>query len=151
MYGNGYLGPFMMPNTFNMPMQAGALMRAPSIASNPSLLASGLNPLKRGGLFSGLKSINWSSMLGNTSKALGVVKEAIPVVKEVGPMMNNMRSIFKIASAFNDATDAPTIASNSKTNNKTTTTVSNSGNNTNEFTSTTNNITNSNNMPNFFL
>ena len=51
------------------------------------------------------RGINWASLLNNTSKTIGVVKEAIPIVKEVGPMMNNMRSMFKIASVFKDETD----------------------------------------------
>ena len=68
-------------------------------------LSAATRGISRGGILSGIKSINWGGMLGNASKALGVVNQAIPIVKEVGPMMNNMRSMLKIASVFKDETD----------------------------------------------
>ena len=52
-----------------------------------------------------IKSINWTGMINNTSKTLGIINQSIPIVKQVGPMMNNMRSILRIASIFKDETD----------------------------------------------
>lgn len=60
---------------------------------------------KLGGILSGIKKFNWGSLLNNASKTLGVVNQAIPVVREFGPMMNNMRSMIKVASVFKDETD----------------------------------------------
>lgn len=60
---------------------------------------------KAGGILSSLKKFNWGSLLNNASKTLGVVNQAIPVVREFGPMMNNMRSMIKVASVFKDETD----------------------------------------------
>ena len=104
------MGPFMMPNMpyqMTMPANLSRGLASPMMGAMPrsgglrSLLGLGGGR----GLFSGLRGINWSNMLGNTSRALGVVKEAIPIVKEVGPMMNNMKSMLKIASVFKDETD----------------------------------------------
>lgn len=99
---------------------------------------------KSGGLLSklGLRNINFGNILTNTSKTLNVINQAIPVVKQVGPMFNNMKSMLKVASLFNDAT-TPT---NSTTNNNNTTNIEN--NNTKENTTTNNSYSNS---PNFFI
>ena len=66
----------------------------------------------RGGLFSRLastfgaiKNFNWSGLINNTSKTLGVINQTIPIVKQAGPMINNMRSMIKLASIFKDETD----------------------------------------------
>ena len=92
------------------------------------------------------RGFSFSNLLNGASKTLGVVRDAIPVVKEIGPMMNNMKSMLKIASVFKDETD---------TKEKKEETSSNINNN------DQNNITNkektdysynqSNNSPNFFL
>ena len=164
MFGNNINGPFIsyspMMNTNTM-----MGMRGPSMIGmgTPQLinqaprsggLLSSLFSLGRnsntGGLLSGGKSINFVNILNNTSKALGVVRDAIPIVKEVGPMMNNMKSMLKIASIFKDETDnnntpkkiettSEVISSNTDTNKKDT-----------SITSTTTTQTNTN-EPNFFL
>ena len=109
MYGSYINGPFMMPNMGYSPMMTMApnMMRS-SLGSGigggfRSLL--GLTPRMGSSIGTAGRGINWASLLNNTSKTIGVVKEAIPIVKEVGPMMNNMRSMFKIASVFKDETD----------------------------------------------
>lgn len=101
---------------------------------------------KSGGLLSklGLRNINFGNILTNTSKTLNVINQAIPVVKQVGPMFNNMKSMLKVASLFNDAT-TPT---NSTRNNNTKNTANIEKNKTKENT-TTNNIYS--NSPNFFI
>lgn len=113
-----YNQPYFIPRFFaSTPpvMMRGALGRAMGGALgggiNGARLATG--GATRGlGLFSRLsnsmraiKGINWGSLITNTSKTLNVVNQAIPLVRQVGPMMNNMRSMLRIASIFKDETD----------------------------------------------
>ena len=60
---------------------------------------------KLGNSINSLKAINWSGLINNTSKTLGIVNQTIPIVKQVGPMVNNMKSMLKLASIFKDETD----------------------------------------------
>ena len=53
----------------------------------------------------GSRGFNLSSILTNTQKTLGVINQAIPIVKQAGPMVNNMKTMFKLAGAFKDETD----------------------------------------------
>ena len=152
MYGNYMGGPFMMPNMSYGPIlnSTMAINSIPSTMARGSSLGSGLRSLLGLGgarnLAGGVsRGINWSSLLNNTSKTLGVVREAIPIVKEVGPMMNNMKSMLKVASVFKDATDVNSEnTSNDRSNNIKSTTE-----NFNNQNSTKTNITQ--NEPNFFL
>lgn len=41
--------------------------------------------------------INWSNILTNTQKSLGIINQAIPLVYQVKPMINNAKTMFKIA------------------------------------------------------
>lgn len=102
---------------------------------------------KSGGLLSklGLRNINFGNILTNTSKTLNVINQAIPVVKQVGPMFNNMKSMLKVASLFNDATTPTNSTRNNNTKNATN--IENN-NNTKENTTTNNSYSNS---PNFFI
>lgn len=110
-------GPNMIRGTMN-----GAMRNAISSGVNGSRLVGGVSG--RGlGIFSRLsnsmraiKGVNWGSLITNTSKTLNVVNQAIPLVKQVGPMVNNMKSIVKIASIFKDETDIKSIT-NTKINN----------------------------------
>lgn len=52
------------------------------------------------GLLGGLKGINWSGILSNTQKTLNVINQAIPIVYQVKPIMNNARTMFKIANTI---------------------------------------------------
>ena len=58
-------------------------------------------PYIRPGLFSrGLsftKALNWGGLLDGTQKTLGVINQAIPIVYQVKPILNNCRTMFKIA------------------------------------------------------
>lgn len=152
MYGNYMGGPFMMPNMSYGPMlnSTMAMNSIPSTMARGSSLGSGLRSLLGLGgarnLAGGVsRGINWSSLLNNTSKTLGVVREAIPIVKEVGPMMNNMKSMLKVASVFKDATDVNSEnTSNDRSNN-----IKSTTDNFNNQSSTKTNITQ--NEPNFFL
>ena len=153
MFGNNFGYPFMggMPNQMIPPMTRNMVGPAMSPLNRGISQGGGLRSLlglgrttSPGGLAS--RGFSFSNLLNGASKTLGVVRDAIPVVKEIGPMMNNMKSILKIASVFKDETD---------TKEKKEETSSNINNN------DQNNITNkektdysynqSNNSPNFFL
>ena len=129
MYGNNFR-PFIMPN--NIPFTPYG-----NPVSNTLFNAGGIR-----NLFRGVHNLNWTGMLNNVSKTLGVVRDAIPVVKEVGPMINNMRSMIKIASVFKDETDTKKTTNKEEIKQK-----ENSINNT----TSNNNYNNYNNEPNFFL
>lgn len=128
MYPNGFYNmPFVNP--YNAVGAASALPRT-------------------GGLLSklGLRNINFGNILTNTSKTLNVINQAIPVVKQVGPMFNNMKSILKVASLFNDAT---TPRNNNNNNNSSNNKVNNeTSGEKNKNTITNNSYSNS---PNFFI
>ena len=128
MYPNGFYNmPFVNP--YNAVGAASALPRT-------------------GGLLSklGVRNINFGNILTNTSKTLYVINQAIPVVKQVGPMFNNMKSILKVASLFNDAT---TPRNNNNNNNSSNNKVNNeTSGERNENTITNNSYSNS---PNFFI
>ncbi len=143
-----------VPYQMGIPMTLGRGFTAPLGASSASSgLRSILGHRGPGGILSSLRGINWSSMLGNTSRALGVVKEAIPIVKEVGPMMNNMRSMLKIASVFKDETDIGQSSNKYSKNNNTA--IENSSKNQTEKKvdeeSTKQEYISNENNPNFFL
>lgn len=153
MFGNNFGYPFMggMPNQMISPMTRNMMGPVMSPLNRGISQGGGLRSLlglgrttSPGGLAS--RGFSFSNLLNGASKTLGVVRDAIPVVKEIGPMMNNMKSMLKIASVFKDETD---------TKEKKEETSSNINNN------DQNNITNkektdysynqSNNLPNFFL
>lgn len=48
-----------------------------------------------------LKNIKWGSILDGTSKTLGVINQAIPVVYQIKPIINNAKTMFKIANIMN--------------------------------------------------
>lgn len=134
----------MMPNVSHGPMLNSTMTRGASLGSGiRSLLGLGNARNFAGGVSRG---INWSSLLNNTSKTLSVVREAIPIVKEVGPMMNNMKSMLKVASVFKDATD---VNNEHKSNNNINNNIKSTTDNFNNQSSTENNIMQ--NEPNFFL
>ena len=88
----------------------------------------GINLFGRlGNSLNAIKSINWSGIINNTSKTLGIINQSIPIVKQVGPMMNNMKSMLRIASIFKDETDIPyhqhTTSHTSKSTNPSTNTL----------------------------
>lgn len=50
----------------------------------------------------GISSINWSNILNNTQKSLGIINQAIPLVYQIKPIVNNAKTMFKIAGAIKD-------------------------------------------------
>lgn len=81
----------------------GAMMRGAGAAAGAG---RGLGLFSRlGSGFSALRSLNWGGFINNASKTLGVINQTIPLVRQVGPMMNNMKSMLRVASIFKDETD----------------------------------------------
>lgn len=104
MYPNGFNFPYSMPYPY--------INTIANTTTRSGLFSRLLGP------FSTIRSINWSSLLNNTSKTLGVINQAIPIVKQTGPMINNMRSMLKVASAFKDVTDKPKRKNYTRINNR---------------------------------
>lgn len=114
MFGNGPIPPI-----YNTPY--------PNYLTNsltsPSVLGRGsgiglFNRASSPGILAKLKSsgVTLSGILTNTQKTLGVVKEAIPIIKQTGPMINNMKTMFKVANAFkNETTNTNTTTTTKKT------------------------------------
>lgn len=44
--------------------------------------------------------INWGNLLTNTQKSLGIINQAIPLVYQVKPIINNAKTMFRIADAI---------------------------------------------------
>lgn len=63
-----------------------------------------------------LKNIKWGSILDGTSKTLGVINQAIPVVYQIKPIINNAKTMFKIANIINSPVENET-KKEEKTNN----------------------------------
>lgn len=61
----------------------------------PSIFSRGL---------SFLKTIKWGEFLDGTQKTLGVIHQAIPIAYQVKPMMQNAKTIFKIANVMKEPT-----------------------------------------------
>ena len=55
-------------------------------------------------LLSSIKAIDWKTLLDSTQKTLGVINQAIPVVYQIRPIVNNAKTLFKIAGAVNEPT-----------------------------------------------
>ncbi|HIR48550.1 MAG TPA: hypothetical protein IAB35_01055 [Candidatus Faecimonas gallistercoris] len=64
-----------------------------NLTPKASLLTRGLQAIK---------TVKWSSLLEGTQKTLGVINQAIPIVYQIKPIMNNAKTIFKIADSIRD-------------------------------------------------
>ena len=164
MYNQSYFIPGNYP-PFGPNIMRGAMNRAMGGAIsggiNGARLAGGATG-KGLGLFSKLgnsmraiKGVNWGSLITNTSKTLNVVNQAIPLVRQVGPMMNNMKSMLKIASIFKDETDIkPKAKGNQNNSNSNIYATNNINTNSNNLSNNTNIDTNDNyfdSSPTFFI
>ena len=68
-------------------------------------------------LATGIKGINFSSILSGTGKALNVVNQTIPIVKQVKPVFKNAKTMFKVMNEFKRV-NTPTINKKNSSNNK---------------------------------
>lgn len=98
--------------------------------NNPFMYAPYMNsvastaPVASKGLFSSLKAINWGGLLSNTQKTLGIINQTIPIVYQVRPIINNAKTMFKIANSIKggtstNSTNNQNINTNSQSNNMT--------------------------------
>ncbi|MBQ8681787.1 MAG: hypothetical protein IJ509_02630 [Bacilli bacterium] len=162
MYNQPYFIPGYFPSSVAPSMMRGGIsgamngarLGAMGNAMNGARLGAqgasrGLGLFSRlGNSFSAIKSINWGSLITNTSKTLNVVNQAIPLVRQVGPMVNNVKSMLRVASIFKDETDKKPTRQRAQNS-------SNTGNYTNRNTNTayinprtSTNPTNNNNLKN---
>ena len=51
-----------------------------------------------------IKKLDFNKILTNTSKTLGVIKEAIPVYYQVKPIINNAKTLFRVANIIKEDT-----------------------------------------------
>ena len=141
----------MNPGRFFMPGYIG--MRSMPI-SNPVVGTFG-STVRNTGIFgriaNGVRSFNWSGLLTNANKTLNVVNQAIPLVRQAGPMVNNMRSMLKIAKVFgNETTNKSINVVNNVNNIKQSDTTYNKSNELNNYQTYNDNNLESN-SPNFFI
>lgn len=104
-----YNQPYFMPGYYST-MAAPSMMRgAMGGAMNGAMMRGagrGLGLFGRlGNSLASLRSLNWGGFINNASKTLGVINQTIPLVRQVGPMVNNMKSMLRVASIFKDETD----------------------------------------------
>lgn len=94
--------------------------------NNPFLYQS-VRPSLFSRLFRGAVAggINWGNLLTNTQKSLGIINQAIPLVYQVKPIVNNAKTMFRIAGAMKDTSDTKNINSNNQENESTTISIPN--------------------------
>lgn len=144
----------MPPNMTYRPMMRASAMPMMGMQAGRTGLGGGLKSLLGlGGRspLAGARGINWSTLLGNASRALNVVNQAIPIVKEAGPMINNMKSMIKIASIFKDETDTTPLRNQNTASQGTNQTETSTITKESDTISSTTINQNNNNEPNFFL
>ncbi len=140
MYNQFY--PYMMgavPNATRMasPLMGGALRTSPLSsllgARSAAPAVSALGGATKANTFT------FSGLLNGASKTLGVINQAIPIFYQVKPIINNAKTMYRVAKEIN---------SNDRKNTSTNSSNNNSNNNTK-----TNNVSNNNdvNKPNFFI
>ncbi|MBO5120444.1 MAG: hypothetical protein J6C28_02000 [Bacilli bacterium] len=57
------------------------------------------------GRLNALKNVNWTGILDGTQKTLGIINQAIPIVYQVKPIINNARTMFRIADVIKSPSD----------------------------------------------
>lgn len=139
MYNQFY--PYMMgavPNATRMasPLMGGALRASPLSSLLGARSAPAVNALSGATKAS---TFTFSGLLNGASKTLGVINQAIPIFYQVKPIINNAKTMYRVAKEIN---------SNDRKNTSTNSSNNNSNNNTK-----TNNVSNNNdvNKPNFFI
>lgn len=74
----------------------------------------------RPGLFSrataAFKGMNFGGLLDGAGKTLGVINQAIPIVYQVKPIINNARTMFKIADELRSPTQVSNNVNSTKPN-----------------------------------
>lgn len=60
----------------------------------------------------GASKVTFSGILNGASKTLGVINQAIPVFYQVKPMINNAKTMFRVAKEINSSNNNNTINNN---------------------------------------
>lgn len=158
MYGNNPFPPFYN-NINSTPLRGPSLLGRATMSPNlfrgtngglGNILRGGANA---GGIFSKLKGsgITLGNILTNTQKTLNVVNQAIPIIKQTGPMFNNMKTMFRLASAFKDETSNTKTTPKEKEKEKSNENDNNNLDNTKENVKENDTESKHNNEPNFFI
>lgn len=63
------------------------------------------------------RGINWNSILNNTQRTLGIINQAIPIIYQVKPLLNNARTLFRVATALNSNDEDETTTDETSNNN----------------------------------
>lgn len=164
-----YNQPYFIPRYYGAPsMMRGAMignmgrvmggmgnaMNGARIATQGASRGLGLFS-KLGNSMRALKGVNWGGLITNASKTLNVVNQTIPLVRQVGPMVNNMKSMLRVASIFKDETDIKPISKikqNTNYSNKSISTNNNVYSSTkDEYRNETNNSYENDSSPSFFI
>ena len=69
-------------------------------------------------LFSKLKALSFTEILNGTQKTLNIINQAIPIIYQVKPLVNNTKTILKIANAINNENNPPIIEKKETSTNK---------------------------------
>lgn len=153
MNNNPYFNYYNYPNFPNMNFRSvpnsfvgRGITRGPGLSgilngTRSSGLLSNLFPsssVGAGAAATGAKTFSFTNLLNGASKTLGVINQAIPVVYQVKPIINNAKTMFRVAKAMN---------SNSNSSSNSTTIKSNSNNSKID---NSNNSNNNDNGPTFF-
>ena len=113
MYNNPYNYYPYMNMTMNIPR---------GMTMNPYTQGGAINGVSNAirprGILRGLSNIKWGDVLNNTQKTLNVINQAIPVYYQVKPIFNNVKSLGRLISAFNED-DASRNDKNNYSNNDT--------------------------------
>lgn len=88
--------------------------------AKPSLLSrvfGGASGARAGAVAATTSSgINWGNILANTQKSLGIINQAIPLVYQVKPMINNAKTMFKLAGAIKSSDTSSSSKESYETN-----------------------------------
>ena len=98
----------MNPGRFYMPRIGSGF--SPMMGTNYLTTRGNVGLFSR--ITSSLRAINWSGLLSGANKTLNVVNQTIPLVRQAGPMLNNMKSMLRIARVFGSETNSRTNLGN---------------------------------------
>ena len=140
MYNQFY--PYMMTGTLpNATRMASPLMSAVRTSPLSSLFGvRGAPAVSALGGATKASTFTFTGLLNGASKTLGVINQAIPVFYQIKPIINNAKTMYRVAKEIN---------SNDRKNNNTS--INNSNN---SYDASSNNVSNNSddiNKPNFFI
>lgn len=84
------------------------------VPRNPGILGSllGGRSAASGISAAGTSKVTFSGILNGASKTLGVINQAIPVFYQVKPIINNAKTMFRVAKEINSSNNTNNIVNN---------------------------------------